>query len=125
MDSSDHPPPEHPRPGQHPDTEPDYRFTLANERTFLAWVRTSLAFLAAGVAVRQLVPPFGLPAGRSILAAACVVTSIVLALGGLQRWRSVQQAMRRDEPLPRSLLFPVLTGALLLIAVLTVVMVLS
>jgi len=27
--------------------EPDYRFTLANERTYLAYVRTSLAFFAA------------------------------------------------------------------------------
>jgi putative membrane protein len=38
--------------------EPDYRFTLANERTFLAWIRTSLALLAGGVAVVQLVPGF-------------------------------------------------------------------
>ena len=28
--------------------EPDYRFTLANERTFLAWVRTALGLLAGG-----------------------------------------------------------------------------
>ena len=39
-------------------TEPDYRFTLANERTFLAWIRTALGLLAGGVAVRQLVEPF-------------------------------------------------------------------
>ena len=32
-------------------TEPDPRFTLANERTFLAWIRTSLAFLAGGIAI--------------------------------------------------------------------------
>ncbi len=24
---------------------PDYRFSLANERTFLAWIRTALGFL--------------------------------------------------------------------------------
>ena len=30
--------------------EPDYRFTLANERTFLAWQRTSLGLMAAAVA---------------------------------------------------------------------------
>lgn len=34
--------------------EPDVRFTLANERTFLAWIRTSLAFLAVAVAVDTL-----------------------------------------------------------------------
>lgn len=38
------------------ESEPDYRFTLANERTFLAWLRTALALLAAAVAVVQLVP---------------------------------------------------------------------
>ena len=31
--------------------EPDYRFTLANERTFLAYIRTALAFFAAGTAI--------------------------------------------------------------------------
>jgi hypothetical protein len=31
--------------------EPDYRFTFANERTFLAWIRTALALIAGGVAV--------------------------------------------------------------------------
>jgi uncharacterized membrane protein YidH (DUF202 family) len=39
--------------------EPDYRFTLANERTFLAWIRTALALIAGGIAVAQLVPAFG------------------------------------------------------------------
>ena len=29
---------------------PDYRFTLANERTFLAWIRTALALMAGAVA---------------------------------------------------------------------------
>ena len=37
---------------------PDYRFSLANERTFLAWIRTSLGFLAAGVGLDQLAPDF-------------------------------------------------------------------
>jgi hypothetical protein len=29
---------------------PDYRFSLANERTFLAWIRTALGFLPPGSA---------------------------------------------------------------------------
>ena len=37
---------------------PDYRFSLANERTFLAWIRTALGFLAAGVGLDQLAPDF-------------------------------------------------------------------
>ncbi|WP_143342795.1 YidH family protein, partial [Crossiella equi] len=39
--------------------EPDPRFTLANERTFLAWIRTSLGLMAAGVAVEALGHPGG------------------------------------------------------------------
>ena len=35
-------------------TEPDPRFTLANERTFLAWIRTALALIAGGVALEAL-----------------------------------------------------------------------
>lgn len=45
-------------PHAEPGTEPDYRFTLANERTFLAWIRTALALIAGGVAVAQLLPRF-------------------------------------------------------------------
>ena len=39
-------------------TDPDPRFTLANERTFLAWIRTSIAFMAAGVAIDALPVPY-------------------------------------------------------------------
>ncbi|WP_283215114.1 DUF202 domain-containing protein [Pseudofrankia sp. DC12] len=41
-------------------TDPDYRFSLANERTFLAWIRTALALLAGGIAVVQIVPSFSI-----------------------------------------------------------------
>jgi putative membrane protein len=54
-------------PGDEGDRDPDfpdYRFTLANERTFLAWMRTSLALLAGGIALRQVVPSFA-PRWRS------------------------------------------------------------
>ena len=37
--------------------EPDYRFTLANERTFLAWLRTALALIAGGVQPGKQFPP--------------------------------------------------------------------
>src|SRR6476661_4070594 len=49
--------------------DPDYRFTLANERTFLSWIRTALALIAGGVAVVQLVPDFGFPGSRRIVGA--------------------------------------------------------
>ena len=103
--------------------EPDYRFTLANERTFLAWVRTALGLLAAGVAVRQLVEPFGIKGGRTTLAMLGIAASVVLAVGGYLRWVSVQRAVRRGEPLPPARLVPIVTAAIVVIAMVAFVVV--
>jgi len=34
---------------------PDYRFSLANERTFLAWIRTGLGFFVSAIAIDQMI----------------------------------------------------------------------
>jgi putative membrane protein len=86
------------------DREPDYRFTLANERTFLAWTRTALALLAGGVAVGQLFASGVDEVGHRILGITCVVLATTVAIGAFARWRQVQAAMRRDDPLPGSLM---------------------
>lgn len=83
------------------ETEPDYRFTLANERTFLAWQRTSLGLLAAAVALVQLVPELTVPGARRVLGIGLAVLAIVTSGTGLVRWRQADHAMRRGEPLPR------------------------
>ncbi|MET0460682.1 MAG: DUF202 domain-containing protein [Ilumatobacteraceae bacterium] len=103
--------------------EPDYRFTLANERTFLAWIRTSLGLLAGGVAVRQLVQPFEITGARTLLALLAIAGSAVLAVGGYLRWVGVQRAVRRGDPLPRPTLVPFVAAGLLLVAVLAFVLV--
>jgi putative membrane protein len=105
--------------------EPDYRFTLANERTFLAWIRTALALLAGGVAVRQVAEPFDVPGGRRVLAMAAIVSSVTLIVLAYRHWVLVQQAMRRGEPLPRPSAIPVLAAALVLIAAVATVLVLT
>ena len=81
--------------------EPDYRFTLANERTFLAWQRTALGLLAAAVAVIQFVPQFGVPGARHALGLLLGTLAILTAGMGLMRWRQVDRAMRERKPLPR------------------------
>jgi putative membrane protein len=83
--------------GEH---EPDYRFTLANERTFLAWIRSSLSLLAAGIAVVQLVPAFPLPGVRTGTGGLLVVLAVLCAANGVLRWQRVEHAMRRDRALP-------------------------
>lgn len=104
-------------------SEPDYRFTLANERTFLAWARTAIGLLAAGVAVRQLVEPFDVEGGRTALALLGIATSAVLVVGAYVRWVNVQQAVRRGEPLPPARLVPIAAAAVVLLAVVAFIMV--
>jgi putative membrane protein len=85
----------------HDEREPDYRFTLANERTFLAWQRTALGLLAAAVALVQLVPELAVPGARRALAIGLAALAILTSGMGLLRWQQADRAMRRGDPLPR------------------------
>jgi putative membrane protein len=82
--------------------DPDVRFTLANERTFLSWIRTALALDAAGLAVIQLLPELVVPYVREALGIALVVIGTVVASASFRRWASVEDAMRTRTPLPTS-----------------------
>ena len=85
------------------DAEPDARFTFANERTFLAWSRTALALVTAGLAIIQLLPPFpGVPWGRRIIGIPLILLGSVVAIVGFLEWTGNQRALRRGEPLGRS-----------------------
>lgn len=97
------------RPRREVGHDPDYRFTLANERTFLAWIRTALALIAGGLAVIQIVPEFGLAGGRETLGAALIALGTVLALGSMLRWAAAEEAIRQDLPIPATRL-PVVLG---------------
>lgn len=82
--------------------EPDYRFTLANERTFLAWNRTSLALVAGGLAIGNLVPHGDPSAVQRAAGAALVVLGGILVVASYRRWQDNDLAIRRAEPLPAS-----------------------
>ncbi|XJN90222.1 YidH family protein [Micrococcus luteus] len=97
--------------------EPDPRFTLANERTFLAWVRTALALLAGGVAVEAFTGALFAPPVRVVLSTVLLVLAALLALGAGARWLRVERAMRRGRPLPLPLIVPVLAGGVVLAVV--------
>lgn len=102
--------------------EPDPRFTLANERTFLAWIRTGLGFVAAGMAVGALATYVGVGDQRRITA-----TSILLVASGalagivaLVRWAAQERAMRLKAPLTASVAIPLVTVLLTVVALLGV-----
>jgi len=100
--------------------EPDPRFSLANERTFLAWVRTSLAFFAGGVALHALAVP-STDWLRGTLVVALIAVGALICAFSMVRWARVERAMRLREPLPSFGLGIALTLLLLLVGVLLVV----
>jgi putative membrane protein len=105
--------------------EPDPRFTFANERTFLAWSRTALALVVAGLAIVQLLPPFpGVPAGRHLLGVPLIVLGAVLAIVAYAEWMKNQRALRRGEPLPRSVIPWILAATIAGMAVISAIVLL-
>lgn len=101
------------RPGR----DPDVRFTYANERTFLAWNRTALAMVTAGLAVTQLLPPFDVPGGRRMIGLPLIVVGTLVAVTSFFQWRRNEDAMRHDRPLPR-LMLPLLVAVVVAVSAL-------
>ncbi|HME46595.1 YidH family protein [Mycobacterium sp.] len=81
-------------------TDPDYRFTLANERTFLAWVRTGLALLAGAVALASLVHDFGPRSLRIAITVFLLILSLTVTVGAYMRWDRTERALREKRSLP-------------------------
>ena len=82
--------------------QPDYRFSLANERTFLAWIRTGLALIGGGLATAAFVPPLRLPYLREGTSLALLALGAAIALRAVDHWARCERAMRVGAPLPRS-----------------------
>ncbi len=97
-------------------TEPDPRFTLANERTLLAWNRTALALIGGGLAAGKLLE-FSSSAGRLLVALPPIVLGTLLALVSLRRWEDNQRALRLQQPLHTGSPARLLAGGLVVVAV--------
>ncbi|WP_425423845.1 YidH family protein [Streptomyces catenulae] len=80
---------------------PDYRFSLANERTLLAWLRTGLALVGGGFAVDQFLPRLH-PGLRTVFTVALLVAGALCAVRAVNHWVRCERAMRRGEDLPVS-----------------------
>ena len=79
--------------------DPDARYTLANERTYLAWNRTALALIGAGLAAGQLLD-FDSRTARLVVALPPIALGLLLALDSYRRWEANERALRLGEPLP-------------------------
>jgi len=106
-------------------TEPDPRFTLANERTFLAWIRTALAFIAGGVAFEALTGSAFEGPLRLFVSVVLVAFGLLIAAGAAVRWWRVERSMRRRRPLSIPLIVPVLSVGLTFAAVILIVLLMS
>jgi putative membrane protein len=104
--------------------EPDPRFTLANERTFLAWIRTSLALLAGGIAIEAFTADLFMEPVRKVLAVLLLLLGMLLSAGAAIRWIRVERSMRNKTPLPLPLIVPLLAAAGALAAAVVVVSIL-
>lgn len=105
--------------------EPDARFTLANERTFLAWTRTALAFLAGGIALGAFDVTGITPETQTFAAATVIVIGMAIAAGAAIRWVRVERALRHGRPLPAPAIAPLLGVGILVASIVVLVGLLS
>ncbi|MGK9066579.1 YidH family protein [Stutzerimonas chloritidismutans] len=101
--------------------EPDYRFSLANERTFLAWIRTALAMLAGAMLLHQFSTELQPPRALLTLSISLVAISAILSWGAYRKWRANEIAMRHARALPRSILLPFMAGSATALAMIVAV----
>ena len=101
-----------PQPGA---DQSDPRYSLANERTFLAYERTAVGLLVAAVGALHLLQDswaeYALGVGLLVAAA---LTSVV----GWQRFQQADRAIRDGRPLPRGSCVPIVVVTVLVLCVL-------
>lgn len=95
--------------------EPDPRWSLANERTFLAYNRTALALVVAGLAAAGSRGVLDGPGVLPVLGVLLIALGTGVALASRPRLLEVQRAMRLGEPLPPPHLGRLVPGAIALI----------
>lgn len=111
------PPDRHPQWVYDAGDEPDPRFSLANERTFLAWARTALGILAGAVALHSLdVPATGWI--RTLVVVLLILLAVLCTAMSIVRWARIERAMRLRRRLPAFTAGFILAGALVVIGIL-------
>ncbi len=98
--------------------EPDPRFSLANERTFLAWIRTALALVAGSAAIDALPLPLT-DVVQNLLAAGLALAGLLTAGAAWRGWSRTERAMREGHALPSN---PAMVVVLVTVAVAAIVL---
>jgi putative membrane protein len=80
----------------------DPRISYANETTFLAWVRTSLGLMTAGLAITQLLPEFRVAGGRRSIGLPLIALGLWTTAAAYRRWNANERAIHAGEPMPPS-----------------------
>lgn len=96
--------------------EPDPRWSLANERTVLAYSRTALAFVVAGLAVAGSRPVADAPGWLAAIGIPLLLVGALVGLAGRRRFLTVERALRSGEPLGAPVVAALLPGLVALIA---------
>ena len=104
--------------------QPDTQAELANERTYLAWLRTGLALVAVGVAAERVLPAEGIIWARQLVGVSLILAGVLTA--GLAQWRrgEVDRALRAGRPIPRPIVGYVVAAVIVLDGLATVVLLL-
>lgn len=105
--------------------DPDPRFSLANERTFLAWIRTSLGMIALGVGIATFVSTNASRGFSMLVAAILVVLGGILGTLSWFRWLNVERSMRLGRGIPPSRTAIYLAMAISVLAVLSLAVILT
>ncbi len=100
---------------------PDARFSFANERTFLAWNRTALGCIVAGLAVTHVLKPDGSQTGPKVVGVSLMALGALLAFFSYSTWESNERAMRLQEPIRHSRLPMLVSVVTAVVAVAAVV----
>lgn len=106
--------------GRRPDTQAE----LANERTYLAWLRTGLALVAAGVAAERILPAEGIIWARQLIGVTLILAGVVTAALARRRLYTVDRALRAGGPIPRPILGYMVAAVIVVDGLATIVLLL-
>lgn len=79
--------------------EPDPLYSLANERTYLSWLRLAITLLAGAVAIDRLFLEHPWYCSKGLALGLVVIAFFTCGLG-VQRWWVTERALRLRRPLP-------------------------